>query len=283
MHHLHSGCSRIHYSPILTSSRSHQTLPHRNPDIHSIDRHPQHRRLDPMDPGRNLSSKTPSKRHHSKKSKKKGRTEEKRVKREINVRCWTLSRRIPKWKSNQQIPQRKRKPTLIFIASIIPDIDLLIPGLKHRGPTHSIIICSVLLISTLLLFGKKVTPYFIALAQHSLVGDFVTGGAQLLWPLSSTNLHIIEIEITAPTNVMVEWILFLLCFTVLLKTQDARMLFLPDPSNLILSVAMFTILLPLLISFPTSVPPALIIPHIIYLVIFIVSILTDFKAILKKR
>jgi hypothetical protein len=29
---------------------------------------------------------------------------------------------------------------LIFLASVLPDIDLLIPGLHHRGPLHSIIV-----------------------------------------------------------------------------------------------------------------------------------------------
>jgi len=171
---------------------------------------------------------------------------------------------------------------LLFLASIIPDIDLLIPGLQHRGPTHSLIISILIFIPVITYYGKKAIPYFVAFAQHSLIGDYLTsGGIQLLWPLNSIHYYGLAIEVTSLTNILLEWIFFLISFTVLLKTRDAWILFQPHSSNLTLSVAMFTVLLPILISFPISVRLALIIPHLIYLIVFTVSILIDFKAILK--
>ena len=134
---------------------------------------------------------------------------------------------------------------LLFLASIIPDIDLLIPGFEHRGPTHSLIIYGLLLIPALLLYGKRAIPYFIALTQHSLIGDYLTsGGIQLLWPLNSTNYYGLDIEMTSLTNILLEWIFFLISFTILLKTKDAQILFQPHSSNLTLSVTMSTVLLP---------------------------------------
>ncbi|MDH5438492.1 MAG: hypothetical protein OEX76_06285 [Candidatus Bathyarchaeota archaeon] len=53
------------------------------------------------------------------------------------------------------------------------------------------------------------------------------------------------------------------------------------PSNLLLSIPIFTVLLPTLLSLPLSVPPELIIPHLAYLAIFTLSILTDLKPNLK--
>jgi len=168
---------------------------------------------------------------------------------------------------------------LLFLASIIPDIDLLIPGLQHRGPTHSLIISILIFIPLVAYYGKKATPYFIALTQHALIGDYLTsGGIQLLWPINSTYYYGLPIEITSLTNITMEWILFLTAFTILLKTKEASTLFQPHPSNLLLSIPTFTVLLPTLISFPQYVHPALIIPHLIHLTIFTLSILIDFKA-----
>ena len=172
---------------------------------------------------------------------------------------------------------------LLFLASVIPDIDLLIPGLQHRGPTHSLIISTLIFIPLVAYYRKKAIPYFIALTQHSLIGDYLTGGGiQLLWPLNSTNYYGLTIEITSLTNITIEWIFFLTAFTILLKTRDARTLLQPHPSNLLLSIPTFTVLLPTILSFPQYVPPTLIIPHLTYLIIFATSILIDFKALLKK-
>ena len=172
---------------------------------------------------------------------------------------------------------------LLFLASVIPDIDLLIPGLQHRGPTHSLIISTLIFIPLVAYYRKKAIPYFIALTQHSLIGDYITSeGIQLLWPLNSIHYYGPAIEVTSLTNILLELTLFLVCFTILLKTRDAWILFQPHSSNLTLSIPTFTVLLPTLISFPISVPLALIVPHLIYLIVFAVSILIDFKALLKK-
>jgi membrane-bound metal-dependent hydrolase YbcI (DUF457 family) len=66
---------------------------------------------------------------------------------------------------------------LLFFASIIPDVDLLIPVLEHRGPTHSLLVYALVLIPFFIIFGKRTTVYFVALTSHALLGDLVaTGG-----------------------------------------------------------------------------------------------------------
>jgi len=167
---------------------------------------------------------------------------------------------------------------LLFVASIIPDIDLLIPGLEHRGPTHSAIFLSLLFLPIFMAYRKRATPYFIALIQHSILGDYLAGGGgiQLLWP-ATLYWYGIGFEITSLTNILVEWTLFLTSFTIMHKTRDTWTLFQHHPSNLLLSIPVFTVLLPTLLSFPLSVPPELVIPHLIYLTIFTLSILIDLK------
>lgn len=170
---------------------------------------------------------------------------------------------------------------LLLAASIIPDVDLLIPGLEHRGPTHSLIVYGILLIPAFLLWRRKVIPYFVALTQHSLIGDGVTGGAQLLWPLTNANLRIAGIQVTSPINITLEWILFLASFSILLKTKEMYTLLKPHPSNLLLLTPVITVLLPTILSFPQTVPFELIIPHFIYIAIFTLSIILDFRVLVK--
>jgi membrane-bound metal-dependent hydrolase YbcI (DUF457 family) len=171
---------------------------------------------------------------------------------------------------------------LLFVVSVLPDIDLLIPGLEHRGLTHSIIFLSLIFLPIFWLFGKRAAPYFIAVISHPLLGDYLAGGGvQLLWP-ATFQWYGIGIGITSLTNILAEWTFFLISLAVMFKTKDVWVLFQQHPSNLLLSIPIFTILLPALLSFPLHVPLALIIPHLAYLAIFTLSILIDFKAILPK-
>jgi len=170
---------------------------------------------------------------------------------------------------------------LLFVASVIPDIDLLIPGLKHRGPTHSLIIISLLFIPAFTIYRKRTTPYFIATIQHFILGDYLAGGGtQLLWPVT-LHWYGTGIKIMSLTNILIEWTFFVTSFTIMYKTKDIWALFQRHPSNLLLSIPVFTVLLPTLLSFPLSVPVELIIPHLIYLTIFAFSILIHLKSSLK--
>jgi len=170
---------------------------------------------------------------------------------------------------------------LLLLASIISDIDLLIPGLEHRGPTHSLIFLTLLFLPLFIIYGKKATPYLIALTQHSLIGDYVTGGVQLLWPVT-THIYGAALEATSLTAVVLEWGFFLTSLTIMLKTKDMQILFERHTSNLLLSVPVATVLLPTVASFPLSVPLGLVVPHLIYLTLFTVSILLDLKYVLRK-
>jgi len=166
---------------------------------------------------------------------------------------------------------------LLFLASVIPDVDLLIPGLEHRGPTHSLILACLIFLPAFLLYGKKAVPYFIALVQHFILGDFLTGGGvQLLWPLN-TKWYGAHIKMMSQINILLEGTLFLTSLIFILKTRDAPTLLQPHPTNQILTIPILTVLLPSLFSFPLHVPPELIIPHLTYLTLFTISILKDLK------
>ena len=171
---------------------------------------------------------------------------------------------------------------LILVLSIIPDIDILFDFLfnsdMHRGPTHSIIVAIVVFIPFFLLYRQRATPYFAALASHSLIGDFLIGGQlQLLWPLSTNEFGAHElgfpyINIYHPINVALEFTLFAIALAVMLKTRDLFHFFRNSKLNLILIIPIFTVLLPTFISYPLRVPLLLILPHLFYLIIFSIAV-----------
>jgi membrane-bound metal-dependent hydrolase YbcI (DUF457 family) len=111
---------------------------------------------------------------------------------------------------------------LLLTASVIPDIDLLLRFLDHRGPTHSLITIFVLTVPFLILYRKTAVPYFVALASHSLIGDFFTGGTQLFWPLSTEWYGALNIDVTSLTNALLELVLFFVSVAVMFKTGDLR-------------------------------------------------------------
>lgn len=165
---------------------------------------------------------------------------------------------------------------LLLVLSVLSDIDLLIPGLKHRGPTHSIILASLLFIPFLALYRKMAILYFASLIQHSLLGDFITGGGMLLWPFSSS-FYGIQIEMMSLTNISIEWISFVLFLAAMLKTGDMKEFFHHHSSNLLLSIPIFTALLPTFLNFPAYVPLELVAPHLVYIMLFAISILVGFE------
>ena len=77
------------------------------------------------------------------------------------------------------------KLSVLFFASILPDVDLFFYShITHRGPTHSIIIITLIFIP-IYIYNRSGVSYFIALLSHPLIGDIFQGsGTQLLWPLS---------------------------------------------------------------------------------------------------
>ena len=171
---------------------------------------------------------------------------------------------------------------LLFLASVFPDIDILIPGLVHRGPLHSVILFCLVFLPIFAIYKKRAAPYFVAVIQHIIIGDYLIGGnLQLLWPLT-TSTYGFHIGIASLLNIALEWSLFLISMTFMIKTKDIFFLFKHHPSNMILAIPLLTVLLPTLISFPLYVPLALIIPHIVYLILFTIPIVIDLNVILAK-
>ena len=176
-------------------------------------------------------------------------------------------------KTSSKLARTEINLPLIFMLSVIPDIDILIPSLQHRGPTHSIFSTIVLFLPAIVVWRQRALPYFVALLQHSLLGDYLGGGGlQLLWPLTNT-VYGIRIDIRGIVSVVIELLAFLVAMLIMLRTKDMSKILEAKKTNLILAVPVVAVLLPTLLAYPFFVPSVLVIPHLVYLTIFLTSIL----------
>jgi membrane-bound metal-dependent hydrolase YbcI (DUF457 family) len=82
-----------------------------------------------------------------------------------------------------KINKEKVNYPIIYTVSIMPDIDLFIPFVEDRGPTHSIVIAFLIFLPIIIKY-KRGYSYSSSLASHSLIGDFFTAyGCRLFWPM----------------------------------------------------------------------------------------------------
>jgi len=174
-------------------------------------------------------------------------------------------------KTSTKFTNTKPKIPILLALTILPDIDLIIPGLKHRGPTHSIIVIALSSLPFLLLYKKSAIPYILAVLQHVIVGDYLIGGIQLLWPINQRWYGLYYCPESVVSK-LVEWILFVASLLLFLKTDDMRGILEPHTLNLTLIFPLVAVISPLF-KFPIRLPNALLIPHLVYMTIFAISIL----------
>ena len=135
---------------------------------------------------------------------------------------------------------------LLLAASVLPDVDLLLSFLMHRGPTHSFIIITVLMIPFFVVYRKQAIPYYAALLSHILIGDFFTGGVQLFWPLSQSQFGVLNINVLSLPNVIAELVLFFVTVPIMYKLGDLQTLLKPHNKNWALIIPLGAVLGPLL-------------------------------------
>lgn len=98
---------------------------------------------------------------------------------------------------------------LVWFFSILPDFDVFIPIIEHRGATHSITLIAIFAIPVLLKYTQG-TPYLVAFASHSIIGDYFTSyGTKLFWPFSNDWYKAdFTLRVGAPLETMLELTLF---------------------------------------------------------------------------
>ena len=164
---------------------------------------------------------------------------------------------------------------IMWALSLLPDIDLLIPGLIHLGPAHSVITATIIFTPIIYWKRREAIPYFLALASHSIFGDLVTNNRiMLLWPLSTKWVSLRTPYYCKYTfNTYYELTFFAIFLIIFLASKDYTRINDHPHAKIILTIPLTAIALPLLLAYPLSTPKLLILPHITLLTIILASIL----------
>jgi len=178
-------------------------------------------------------------------------------------------------KGTSKLTQVKLNLPLLLVTSVLPDVDLLFRFLTHRGPTHSIITITMLMIPFFISYRKQALPYFAAMLTHILIGDFFTGGVMLFWPLSHNMFGALNFEVTSLSIQIVELVLFVLTVPLMYKMGDLKTLLKPYNKNWALIIPLGSVIGPLISlgrDQEGSLPILLVVPSLLCIVIFAYSI-----------
>jgi membrane-bound metal-dependent hydrolase YbcI (DUF457 family) len=184
-------------------------------------------------------------------------------------------------KSSSKLAKVKVNLPLLLAASVLPDVDLLLRFLMHRGPTHSFITITVLMIPFFVVYRKQAIPYYAASLSHIFIGDFFTGRVQLFWPLSNGWFGALNISVTSLTNVVAELVLFFLTLPIMYKLGDLQTLLKPNNKNWALIIPLGAVLGPLLTvgrGQESALPILLVVPSLFYVGLFAYSLFVDIRA-----
>jgi membrane-bound metal-dependent hydrolase YbcI (DUF457 family) len=184
-------------------------------------------------------------------------------------------------KGSSKLANVKMSLPLLFAASVLPDVDLLLRFLMHRGPTHSFITVTVLMVPFFVVYHKQAIPYYAAVLSHIFIGDFFTGGIQLFWPLSQNWYGALNISVISLTNIIAELALFFATLPIMHKLGDLNTLWKPHNKNLALIIPLCAVLGP---SFAfgrggeSILPTLLLAPSIFFAILFAYSIFVELRA-----
>jgi membrane-bound metal-dependent hydrolase YbcI (DUF457 family) len=170
---------------------------------------------------------------------------------------------------------------LLLAASVLPDVDLLLHFIMHRGPTHSIITITILMIPFFVVYKRQAIPYCAALLSHILIGDFFTGGVQLFWPLSQAKIGVLNISVFSLPNVIAELLLFFVTLPIMYKLGDLQTLLKAHNKNWALIIPLGAVLVPLLSYVriqANALPTLLVVPSLFYVGLFSYSLFVELRA-----
>jgi membrane-bound metal-dependent hydrolase YbcI (DUF457 family) len=182
---------------------------------------------------------------------------------------------------------------LLLLASIIPDIDLVLKGLLpnlfiHRVETHSIITFTIVMIPFFIIYRKQALPYYVVLLSHSLLGDLFTGGVGLFWPLTNNVYGVSALQVTSAFSVVTELILFTVSLPIMIYEKDLQSLWKETKYKVVLVVPFVALIGPLLqygrhLPGEGSIPFLLIFPSVFWIAILSYSILMQIAKVLKSQ
>ena len=151
----------------------------------------------------------------------------------------------------------------------------------HRGPTHSLLAITALIIPFFIIYHKQAIPYFAAMLSHIFLGDYFTGGSELFWPLSNDWYGALNFSVTSLSIASVELALFIITIPIMFKLGDLQAFLKPHNINWAIIIPFGATLVPLLSlgrGTENSLPTLLAIPSLFYVGLFACSLFIGLKA-----
>ncbi len=120
-------------------------------------------------------------------------------------------------------------------------------------------------------YRGKTFPYFLAYLSHTVLGDLITTRSVIfLWPFSSKIFRIplpFDAGYKNTFGANLELVLFGLFYLVFFLTKDYALELYSEGVKFIFLIPFIALLVPVVFSFPVTVPLRLIIPHLVCMVI----------------
>ena len=136
-----------------------------------------------------------------------------------------------------------------------------------------------------IIYRRQAIPYYAALLSHVFIGDFVTGGVQLFWPLSHNLFGVLNFAVTSLPIAITELVLFAVTLPIMYKLGDLQTLLKPHNKNWALVIPFGAVLGPLISTgrgLESSLPILLWVPSLFYLSLFSYSMLIELRALYKE-
>ena len=130
-------------------------------------------------------------------------------------------------------------------------------------------------------YRKQAIPYYAALLSHILIGDFFTGGIELLWPVSQNWFGTLTPIVNSLPVEITELTLFAVTLPIMYKLKDLQSLFKAHNKNWVLIIPLGAVLGPLFSlgrGGEGAVSSLLVIPSLFYVFLFAYSIFIDLRA-----
>lgn len=166
---------------------------------------------------------------------------------------------------------------IVLSASLLPDLDIIIPNIPHRGPTHSIVVAFLLLVPVFYYWKTNIFIYYSAYASHivaDLVAGSVNGRSQLLWPYIDRWIILYpKLIMGSDKEAAVEITILIIAMMVLWITKDYKKLIRYKNTNFLLFFPCAVVLMSFLLGYyygDSMIPSLFNIPHLLVMVLMII-------------
>lgn len=173
---------------------------------------------------------------------------------------------------------------MILTLGVIPDIDLFLQGLGvwHHTITHSFLFWLIIFAPLVVVFRRKVFPYFVAVAQHFAFGDLLAGAVMIFWPFSQQYFGF-NIRMASTFEVILEATGLLLAGGISYFNGDLKQLLSVHINNIFMLPLLIVIVISLVAVEGYRLPTSMVLLHIILVVFLAFSTVQGLRKLFNKN